>query len=621
MGLVRHWLPDGTIVRANDSHRGLVAAHRTDECEFLYDVGRSDRAETRCVARVAGASAVAKERLALIPKSENILIVEVDEARRQQLETDLRAAGYEVSAAATQEEGFRRVRAGGVDVFVLAANLMDVMCCNALAEIKGLTATAATRVVLLVKGGAAERARALDLGADDVLTVPWEPAELLARVRVQLHAKQAMEELEQKSRLAEEGQEVAQTAFKALAVTEKMTRDAFSLSRALKIGVAALLGVAGAVTLVFVFFSHREEKETRRAYSMLAQVARGIQTQQGLIEEARKERESLQQNDLTEQKQQLQKQTEDLRQKMSSADAGQVADLRKQLDDTTVRLKRIEGQSTAAESVIRANAPSVCLLHVSVSLIDKVSRRPLRYAAINPDGEPLKDGDGNVVYSLDGRAPEVRQDYFGTGFVVGQNAILTNHHVAQPWWKDEELTAATQQGLQPTIAEMSAYFPDAVSGISASVAQISEDADLALLHADLSGLKRPMLKMDGRKEAAISGEPLISLGYATGLSAILARAGEDAVKDIVQVSEGDPKRVVDELQKRKLIRPLVTQGHIGDVLPDKIVYDAQTTSGGSGGPLINRDGEVIGVTFAVVRGFGGSNFGVPIRFAQPLLKP
>jgi hypothetical protein len=30
---------------------------------------------------------------------------------------------------------------------------------------------------------------------------------------------------------------------------------------------------------------------------------------------------------------------------------------------------------------------------------------------------------------------------------------------------------------------------------------------------------------------------------------------------------------------------------------------------------------VIGVTFAEVKGFGGSNFGVPIRYAQPLLKP
>ena len=58
-----------------------------------------------------------------------------------------------------------------------------------------------------------------------------------------------------------------------------------------------------------------------------------------------------------------------------------------------------------------------------------------------------------------------------------------------------------------------------------------------------------------------------------------------------------------ELARRRLIRPLVTQGHIGDVLPDKIVYDAQTTSGGSGGPLMTREGGVIGVTFAIVKVF------------------
>ena len=77
--------------------------------------------------------------------------------------------------------------------------------------------------------------------------------------------------------------------------------------------------------------------------------------------------------------------------------------------------------------------------------------------------------------------------------------------------------------------------------------------------------------------------------------------------------------MLDELARRNLIRPLITQGHIGDVLPDKIVFDAQTTPGGSGGPLFNQQGKVIGVTFAVLKGFGGSNFGIPIRFSQPLL--
>ncbi|HEX8871971.1 MAG TPA: serine protease, partial [Candidatus Acidoferrum sp.] len=196
----------------------------------------------------------------------------------------------------------------------------------------------------------------------------------------------------------------------------------------------------------------------------------------------------------------------------------------------------------------------------------------------------------------------------------------TNHHVVQPWWENDELAAAMQQGLEPVIAEMAAYFPGSTNAVPVSISQISQEADLALVHGDLSELRRPVLKLNPRKEAAVSGEALISLGYATGLDAILARAGEDAVQQIVKVSGGDPKLVLAELAKRKLIRPLVTQGHVGDVLADKIVYDAQTTSGGSGGPLLNGEGEVIGVTFAVVRGFGGSNFGVPVRFAAHLLK-
>jgi DNA-binding response OmpR family regulator/S1-C subfamily serine protease len=557
----------------------------------------------------------------LSTKGPNILIVEPDEALRDQLQAALRSAGYEVSSAPSQEEGFRVVQSGTVDVFLLSADLADVLCCSSLAEIKGLGSTANTRVILFASGGGAVRARALDLGADDVMSPPWEPAELLARVRVQLREKHVFEELQQKSRIAEEGQEIAHNAFQALAVTEKMTRDAFSLGRALKIGVAALLTVAAVISIIFLLFTRRADKENRRAYSVLAQLEHGVHTEEALVAEANKAREELQQSDITEQRLQLQKQSDDLRQKLSAADARDVSGLRKQLDETTSRLKKVETQSDAAESVIRANAPSVCLLHVSVSFLDQASHRPLRYGAINPDGQPLKDGDGNVVYSLDGRAPEVREDFFGTGFIVGANEILTNHHVAQPWWKNEEMGAASQQGLQPTIAEMTAYFPEASAGIPLNIAQISEEADLAVLRGDLSSLKRPVLKLDGRKEAAVSGQPLISLGYATGISAIMARAGEDTVKDIVRISGGDPKKIVDELEQRKLIRPLVTQGHIGDVLTDKIVYDAQTTSGGSGGPLINRDGQVIGVTFAVVRGFGGSNFGVPIRYAQPLLKP
>ena len=119
----------------------------------------------------------------------------------------------------------------------------------------------------------------------------------------------------------------------------------------------------------------------------------------------------------------------------------------------------------------------------------------------------------------------------------------------------------------------------------------------------------------------LAAAPVVLLGYPTALDAILARAGAETLQSIAAASKGDPKQVMEELARRHLIRPVTTQGHIGDVLPDKIVYDAQTTSGGSGGPLFNNEGKVIGINFAMVREFGGSNFAIPVGYGKALLKP
>ena len=547
----------------------------------------------------------------------HILIAEPEVGLREQLQALLASAGHDVSLALSMDELLALARQGNIDVCLLAFDHADSRWPVKSSDIDALKMRSGVRLILLLHGNVADRAQALDMGADDVVSAPWDSAELLARVRAQLRTKRELDALEKERRIADEGREVAQTAFQALAVTEKMTRDAFSLGRALKVGVSVLFTLALMVAAIFLLYSRRADKETRRAYSMIAQLEQGVQTQEQLVSEARSTRQKLMQTDTA---LELQNETDELKQKLLKAQNNEVSGLRQQLDQTTDRLHRMEAESAAAEGVIRSYAPSVCLLHVSVAFVDRASRRSLRYGAIGQDGEPLKDSDGKIVYTLEGQAPEVRADFFGTGFIVGDGKILTNHHVAQPWWNNDELAGVTSQGLQSVIGSMTAYFPELAKGIPVEVLQTSDEADLALLQGNLSGLKRPVFALDSRKEAAVSGQSLLSLGYATGLSAILARTSQDAVEDIVKVSHGDPKEVIEELAKRRLIRPLVTQGHIGDVLTDRIVYDAQTTSGGSGGPLINREGRVIGVTFAVVRGFGGSNFGVPIRYAQSLLK-
>jgi len=51
-----------------------------------------------------------------------------------------------------------------------------------------------------------------------------------------------------------------------------------------------------------------------------------------------------------------------------------------------------------------------------------------------------------------------------------------------------------------------------------------------------------------------------------------------------------------------------------------VVYDAQTSVGGSGGPVLDANGEVVAINRAMLAGFGGSNLGVPARYAVALLR-
>ena len=166
---------------------------------------------------------------------------------------------------------------------------------------------------------------------------------------------------------------------------------------------------------------------------------------------------------------------------------------------------------------------------------------------------------------------------------------------------------------------MTAYFPGVPRGIPLKLRKISSEADVAVVTGDFSELSLKPLAMDDGPKAAISGEPVVLIGYPTGINAILARSSEEALRSIAAKANGDLISLMTELARQKLIRPVSTQGHIGDVLADKIIYDAQTTSGGSGGPLFNSAGRVIAINVAILRDFAGSNFAIPVRYAKRLL--
>jgi hypothetical protein len=88
----------------------------------------------------------------------------------------------------------------------------------------------------------------------------------------------------------------------------------------------------------------------------------------------------------------------------------------------------------------------------------------------------------------------------------------------------------------------------------------------------------------------------------------------------IQNRYGSTESLLSYLAQTKHIRPLMTQGNITDLDAKRIVYDARTGEGGSGGPLFGPSGRVIGITFAIFTENTASNFAVPIHYAINLLE-
>ena len=113
-----------------------------------------------------------------------ILVVDDDDSIRNTLEQNLTVSGFEVSAAADGLEGFDRFSSAHPDLVI---SDLAMPRADGFALIQQIRATGDTPILVLsVRGGEADKVRALDLGADDYVVKPFSTPELLARVRAQL---------------------------------------------------------------------------------------------------------------------------------------------------------------------------------------------------------------------------------------------------------------------------------------------------------------------------------------------------------------------------------------------------------------------------------------------------
>lgn len=109
------------------------------------------------------------------------LIVDDDAGIRRFLRIGLKTEGYDVFEAVSGNEALRAVSARRPDIIVLDLGLPDIEGQELLPAIRGVSD--AVLIVLSVRDEQHEKIAALDAGADDYLTKPFDFAELAARLR------------------------------------------------------------------------------------------------------------------------------------------------------------------------------------------------------------------------------------------------------------------------------------------------------------------------------------------------------------------------------------------------------------------------------------------------------
>ncbi|TDD95165.1 PDZ domain-containing protein [Jiangella asiatica] len=177
----------------------------------------------------------------------------------------------------------------------------------------------------------------------------------------------------------------------------------------------------------------------------------------------------------------------------------------------------------------------------------------------------------------------------GTGVIISSDGeILTNNHVVQ----------GADQGGSVTVT-----FSD---GTTAEAEVVGTDplTDLAVIRAlDVSDLTPATMGSSGE---LVVGEQVVAIGSPLGLDGTVTSGIVSALQR--PVAAGDDQG----------------GGASANQVFDAIQTDAPINPGNSGGPLVNMDGEVVGINSVIIAGNGsgsiGLGFAIPIDQAKPIVE-
>ena len=166
----------------------------------------------------------------------------------------------------------------------------------------------------------------------------------------------------------------------------------------------------------------------------------------------------------------------------------------------------------------------------------------------------------------------------GSGAILdGKGHILTNHHVV-----------ANAQKLEVTLADGSKW--------SAKLIGSDPDNDLAVIRIDAPREKLKVIPPGDSKHLRI-GQKVLAIGNPFGFERTLTTGVISSVGRTIR-------------------------SEVGTLIEDVIQTDAAINPGNSGGPLLNSEGEIIGINSAIISPSGGNvgiGFAIPVNTAKRLV--
>jgi len=121
-----------------------------------------------------------------------ILVVDDDPQIRRVMRMTLTGQGYEVDDAKEGEAALNKLREGRFDLVLLDMNMPGL---GGLETCRAIRAQSDVAIIMLtVRDAEVDKVEALDAGADDYITKPYNPPELLARIRAALRRAPSAQE-------------------------------------------------------------------------------------------------------------------------------------------------------------------------------------------------------------------------------------------------------------------------------------------------------------------------------------------------------------------------------------------------------------------------------------------